>query len=84
MIDTRFERGGSVVIDSETCKGCALCIPACPPAVLSMSTDVNSRGYRYPELAPGCTGCRACQLVCPDFCIEVLRADAPRQEGEAQ
>src|SRR4249919_1358579 len=50
---------GTVVIDIEACKGCDLCIDACPPRVLEMTThDVNSRGYRYPRLKAGCTGCR--------------------------
>jgi len=68
---------GTVHIDTEACKGCDLCIPACRPAVLVMSTDVNPTGYRYPELLPGCTGCRACLDVCPDFCFEVFKYEHP-------
>jgi 2-oxoglutarate ferredoxin oxidoreductase subunit delta len=64
---------GTVVIATERCKGCELCVPACPPEVLSMSAEVNAMGYRYPLLAPGCTGCRACADVCPDFVFEVYR-----------
>ena len=68
---------GTVVIDIETCKGCELCIPACPPKVLVMGDDRNHMGMRYPKLLAGCTGCAACQLVCPDFCFEVWRYDTP-------
>lgn len=68
---------GSVVIDREHCKGCELCIPACPPRVLRMSQGRNGLGVAYPELLPGCTGCGACLLVCPDFCFEVFRFDEP-------
>jgi 2-oxoglutarate ferredoxin oxidoreductase subunit delta len=64
---------GALVIDVDQCKGCELCIAACPPHVLEMSTDVNSMGYRYPVLHEGCTGCTACQLVCPDAVFEVYR-----------
>jgi 2-oxoglutarate ferredoxin oxidoreductase subunit delta len=64
---------GTLVIDEQRCKGCELCIPACPPNVLAMSSKVNDMGYRYPELNPGCTGCTACQLVCPDFVFTVYR-----------
>ncbi len=64
---------GRVAIVSERCKGCELCIPACPPRVLVMSQQVNQLGYRVPELQPGCTGCGACLLVCPDFCFEVYQ-----------
>ena len=31
---------GTVTIDVEHCKGCELCIPACPPEVLD---DVDAR-----------------------------------------
>jgi 2-oxoglutarate ferredoxin oxidoreductase subunit delta len=68
---------GTVVIDVERCKGCELCIPACPPEVLSMSDDLNHLGYRYPQLHPGCTGCQACQVICPDWVFTVFRYDEP-------
>jgi 2-oxoglutarate ferredoxin oxidoreductase subunit delta len=64
---------GTVVIATERCKGCELCVPACPPGVLSMSQTVNRQGYRFPELAAGCTGCTACLLICPDYVFEVWR-----------
>lgn len=72
MSPPRITRG-TLVIDEQRCKGCELCIPACPPNVLAMSSKVNDMGYRYPELHPGCTGCTACQLVCPDFVFTVYR-----------
>ena len=69
---------GTVVIDVEACKGCDLCIDACPPRVLVMTDDeVNGRGYRYPQLRPGCTGCRACAQICPDFVFQVYKYDTP-------
>lgn len=69
---------GTVVIEVERCKGCELCIPACRPGVLSMSADVNAHGFRYPVLEAGCTACRACREVCPDFVFEVYRFDEPQ------
>ena len=75
---------GTVVIAVDRCKGCELCIPACPPEVLSMSTDHNAIGFAYPELAPGCTGCGACLLVCPDFCFEVYRYEEPVAHGQEE
>ena len=33
-------------IDEEECKGCGLCIEACPPKVISMSERLNHYGYR--------------------------------------
>lgn len=67
---------GTVVLDAERCKGCELCIPACPPRVLRMSTDRNTAGYLLPELLVGCTGCGACLLVCPDFCFDVYQFES--------
>lgn len=64
---------GTLVIDVERCKGCELCIAACPPQVLEMSSEVNETGYRYPILHEGCTGCTACQMVCPDAVFDVWR-----------
>jgi 2-oxoglutarate ferredoxin oxidoreductase subunit delta len=67
---------GTLVIEAGKCKGCELCIAACPPKVLVMSTDVNETGYRYPQLTPGCTGCTACQMICPDFVFTVYHLRA--------
>ncbi|MDG2004887.1 MAG: 4Fe-4S binding protein [Novosphingobium sp.] len=76
---------GTLVIDVERCKGCELCIPACKPRVLTMTTDKrNEMGYFYPELEPGCTACHACALICPDFVFQVWRYDeavAVEEEG---
>jgi 2-oxoglutarate ferredoxin oxidoreductase subunit delta len=66
-----------VVIATERCKGCELCIPACPPRVLRMCGERNAMGLEYPELLAGCTGCGACLLVCPDFCFEVYQFEEP-------
>lgn len=72
---------GTVVIAQDRCKGCELCIPACPPNVLTMSERINQRGYRFPELSEGCTGCTACQLICPDYVFEVWQYDRVRDDG---
>jgi 2-oxoglutarate ferredoxin oxidoreductase subunit delta len=64
---------GTLVIDADKCKGCELCIAACPPNVLAMSSELNELGYRFPLLHEGCTGCTACQLVCPDYVFSVYR-----------
>ncbi len=69
---------GTVAIDVEACKGCDLCIDACRPGVLAMTADLrNERGYRYPVLSAGCTACRACSQICPDFVFQVTKFDEP-------
>lgn len=64
---------GTVVIVAERCKGCELCVPACPVDALRMSSMRNEKGYLVPELLDGCTGCSACQLICPDFVFDIYR-----------
>ena len=66
---------GAIVIDKEKCKGCEVCIDACPTQVISMSEDVNGKGYHYayPEDKEACTGCTNCAIVCPDGVITVYR-----------
>ena len=38
---------GAVVIDKERCKGCNLCVVACPVQVLALAGEVNGKGYNY-------------------------------------
>ncbi len=37
---------GELRIDGNECKGCGLCIEACPPKVISMSERLNHYGYK--------------------------------------
>lgn len=66
---------GAVIVDTESCKGCEVCIEACPQDVLVLHHELNSRGYHYciMENPEACTGCINCAVVCPDTCIEVYR-----------
>lgn len=67
---------GTVRINSQRCKGCEYCVHFCPESVLTLSKELNSRGYHYATLKSedGCTGCTICGLVCPDMAIDVYRA----------
>ena len=67
---------GAIVINEERCKGCALCIEACPFDLLQIAVrKVNTQGYPYVEQTneTDCTGCANCATVCPDACISVYR-----------
>jgi 2-oxoglutarate ferredoxin oxidoreductase subunit delta len=68
---------GTVVIQQDRCKGCALCVRACPQHVLHLASTFNARGYHFVELdecTSNCTGCGVCALVCPDVVFTVLRS----------
>jgi 2-oxoglutarate ferredoxin oxidoreductase subunit beta len=64
---------GTVLIEKDRCKGCGLCVQACPSHVLAMSHEINARGYFVPlvEHPDDCNGCRSCVLVCPDVAVQV-------------
>lgn len=66
---------GAVVVDVEKCKGCSLCVVACPTNVLALAHEVNGKGYNYAYMAnpEACIGCANCGLVCPDGVIEVYK-----------
>lgn len=67
---------GTVVVDTERCKGCNLCAVACPLDVLDMQKrEVNNKGYHYAYIKneDKCIGCQSCALVCPDACITVYK-----------
>jgi len=58
---------GLIRVDINECKGCGLCIEACPPKVIALSEHLNHYGYRTATYAgSGCTGCGICFLTCPE------------------
>jgi 2-oxoglutarate ferredoxin oxidoreductase subunit delta len=63
----------SVVVDRDRCKGCELCVHACPQQILAMSKELNAKGYFYAAMmdAPRCLGCRICAISCPDVAISI-------------
>lgn len=76
---------GTVIIDSVVCKGCELCIEACPQESLALSDQINKNGYRYAVLVKdNCTGCINCALVCPDASITVYRQPKSAIKKEKQ
>jgi len=67
---------GAIVVDTERCKGCNLCVVACPLNVLSLTKkEVNIKGYNFAQqvLEDTCNGWSSCATVCPDGCITVYK-----------
>ncbi|MDR1847261.1 MAG: ferredoxin family protein [Bacteroidales bacterium] len=65
---------GAIVVDTERCKGCGVCITACPKEVIALAKNVNGKGYNYAEMVNGdCIGCAGCAIVCPDGVITVYK-----------
>ncbi|MBL7110458.1 MAG: 4Fe-4S dicluster domain-containing protein [Bacteroidales bacterium] len=73
---------GAIVVDIEKCKGCEICVDACPTQVIMMGKRVNSKGYHfaYMEIPEACTGCINCAIVCPDGVITVYRVKTQSAE----
>ena len=76
---------GDIIIDIEKCKGCELCIEACPQHSLEQSRKVNKKGYLYiVKIEDNCTGCTNCALVCPEGAITVYREVNKKKEQIAK
>jgi len=58
---------GLVAVNVEECKGCKLCVEACPVDVLHIARSFNTHGYNPSEYdGEGCTGCGICYYACPE------------------
>ncbi len=63
-----------VTFREERCKGCELCVSACPKGIIRISEDrLNAKGFRPAEITDQeqCIGCAFCATICPDVVIEV-------------
>jgi ferredoxin len=56
-----------VLVDAGECKGCGLCVEACPRNCLMLGTELNVLGYPYSRFSQrGCTACGMCFYACPE------------------
>lgn len=67
---------GRVSFATDLCKGCGLCVDACPVHILEMDRKtINVKGYNpaYCAEPDKCIACANCAMMCPDLVIEVER-----------
>jgi 2-oxoglutarate ferredoxin oxidoreductase subunit delta len=66
---------GWIKVEELYCKGCGLCVDACPQEVLALDMDrLTPKGYHPAKMiTKSCTGCGICAVICPDAAITVHR-----------
>ena len=63
-----------VTFNTDMCKGCGLCVIACPKKILVIAKDkIHAKGHSPAEMtdAEKCIGCAFCATMCPDCIIKV-------------
>jgi len=64
----------NININESLCKGCELCVDACPKGIVALAKDrLNAKGY-HPACVTDinkCTACAFCAIICPDVAISV-------------
>jgi 2-oxoglutarate ferredoxin oxidoreductase subunit delta len=60
-----------IKIFRDWCKGCGICAAFCPRQCLGLDAEGNP----VVEKPERCTGCRWCELHCPDFAICVREVE---------
>ena len=65
-----------VSFNEDRCKGCGLCVTACPKGIVALEKEkINAKGYHPANVKEmeKCIGCASCALMCPDTVITVER-----------
>lgn len=67
---------GAVTFEEDRCKGCALCVHACPKGIIELDERrINAKGYHPAQITDqaACIACGFCAMMCPDVVIRVER-----------
>jgi 2-oxoglutarate ferredoxin oxidoreductase subunit delta len=73
----REENEKRLILKTDRCKGCYLCVEVCPLKSLEASDELNVKGIYPPSLKVGsnCVFCGMCEYTCPDFAIYVVKVE---------
>ena len=74
---SKTKRRVTITIDEDICKGCGLCVAACPRHAMNLADHINGRGFHPVALTDpdSCTGCAQCAIMCPDTCIRIVKEE---------
>ena len=64
---------------SDVCKGCGLCVDACPKKIIEINSEVLNAAGHHPVHCvdeSACIACASCAIMCPD-CVIIVE-----KEGE--
>lgn len=62
-----------VIFNENLCKGCGLCVNACPKKIIALTDKLNAKGYHPAGVTEPekCISCAFCATMCPDCVITV-------------
>jgi 2-oxoglutarate ferredoxin oxidoreductase subunit delta len=65
---------GKIRLHTDRCKGCRLCVGACPKQAVIPLDEVNKKGYEITAVDEDkCIACGSCYKICPDYVYEIGR-----------
>lgn len=67
---------GLVTFNEDICKGCELCVVACPKKIIKLDkSKINAKGFNPAHVIDmdECIACGNCAIMCPDSVISVER-----------
>lgn len=72
MGDTVTKKTAKAKANTSLCKGCRLCVGACPKDAIIPLDELNGEGYEIIHIEEEkCIGCGQCYTICPDYVFTI-------------